>query len=171
MFLSGIMTAMASISPEWSPRFIIRDLHDALHAGIHRVFPDALQIACWFHVTQCIRRKRGGKEKIQFVDDHFDRIITVMRTLHFLTDPDMLAHGYFLAKQELDSVEFWTWWEAAGRAPGGRNQHYTHATVPAGIPLTDNALERNNRTIKSEKKYGFQDRTMPFFEGVEKLFE
>ena len=79
-FLGGIMSAMADISPGWSPRFVIRDLHDALHAGILRVFPDALQIACWFHITQCIRRRRSGDKKIQFVEDNFERILDVMRT-------------------------------------------------------------------------------------------
>ena len=130
-----------------------------------------MQIACWFHITQCLRRKRSGKEKLQFVDDNFERILQVLRTLHYLTDPDMLPHAYALAKKELDSVEFWEWWESRGRAPGGRNEHYTHATVPAGIPLTDNALERNNRTIKEDKKYGFCGKTLPFFAGLAKVLE
>lgn len=42
---------------ELKPSFIMRDASDALTRAIEQCFPNTLQLMCFFHLTQCIKRK------------------------------------------------------------------------------------------------------------------
>ena len=75
-----------------------------------------------------------------------------------------------MAKKDLPNTAFWTWWESHGRQPGGRNENWSYATIPKGIPSTNNSVEVHNRVFKVEKKYGF-GRTVHLAEGMKKVQE
>ena len=148
-FLAAVDAAVhAKTGNKWEPETCVRDHAPALINAINAVWPECLQIVCWFHGMQLIRRRRT---KIPALKSKYVDVVKAMKALHYTRDVDFEAA--FQALRLKLPAPFRQWFfGATHHGPGEVNEAWTFSILEAGEPCTNSAAESFHSHLRWDRE-------------------
>ena len=149
-FLAAVDAAVeAKTGKKWEPETCVRDHAAALINAINTVWPKCLQIVCWFHGTQLVRRRRT---KIPGLKSRYVEVMKAVKTLHYTRKQD-----FELAMQALRSkmpAPFRQWFFGTTfHGPGEVNEAWGFSVLQAGEPCTNCGAESFHSHLRADREY------------------
>ena len=141
-FLMAVKHALGG----WGPKTCVRDHASCLINALNDVWATCVQIVCYFHVRQCIRRKRS---KMPVLLKYYKDIMKWVDMLHYTT-----SENWALARRVIDeklpkSFRDYFFIKTL-HGDGLPNEVWAHNLAHAGESMTNCAAERFHATLRMD---------------------
>lgn len=141
-FLMIVKTALGG----WSPRTCVRDHAACLINALNTVWELCAQIVCYFHLRQCIRRRRS---KMPALLAKYKEIMHYIDVLHYTTEGNW-SIAKRLIDEKLPKVFKEYFYGKTLHGDGMANEIWAHNTMEPGESMTNCAAERFHATLRSD---------------------
>ena len=140
------LAAVRRLLNDWCPKSCVKDHAACLINALNVVFGACQQIVCYFHLRQCIRRR---KSKMPALAARYKEIMRLIDVLHYT-----IEENWALASQVLDrklpSAFKAHFFEKTGHGDGGANEIWTHRDLAPGQCATNCAAEMFHHTLRTD---------------------
>ena len=141
-FLVAVKNALGG----WGPQTCVRDHAACLINALNNVWGMCVQIVCYFHLRQCIRRRRS---KMLPLANKYKEIMQFIEVLHYSTQENWtLARRVIDAK--LPKVFKDYFFDKTFHGDGLVNEVWAHNLTQPGESLTNCAAEKFHSTLRSD---------------------
>ena len=141
-FLVAVRNALGG----WAPQTCVRDHAACLINALNDVWSLCVQIVCYFHVRQCIRRRRS---KMPALSNKYKEIMHFIEVLHYTT-PENWSMARCLIDAKLPKVFRDYFFDKTFHGDGLANEVWAHNLAEPGESMSNCAAERFHATLRSD---------------------
>ena len=138
----------AALGGHWEPETCVRDHAAALINALYAVWPRCLQIVCYFHLKQCIRRQ---KNRIAGLDQPrlYKEIMRTIDMLHYTSGDSYLLVLKVLWSKLPPAFRVY-FFNTTHHGTGSFNEVWTFNLLKAGEPCTNSSTESFHHRLRVE---------------------
>ena len=140
------LTAVTNALGGWGPKTCVRDHAACLINALNHVWGTCVQIVCYFHLRQCIRRRRS---KMPVLANRYKEIMHYIEVLHYTTH-----ENWTLARRVIDEklpkIFKAYFFEKTFHGDSLDNEVWAHNLAQPGESLSNCAAERFHATLRSD---------------------
>ena len=140
------MAAVRRLLQDWCPRSCVRDHAACLINALNEIFATCTQVVCYFHLRQCLRRR---KAKMQPLQTRYKEIMRLVDVLHYTVEENWgLARA--VIDRKLPAVFKEYFYSKTGHGEDQPNEVWTHRDLLPGQVATNCATEMFHHTLRTD---------------------
>lgn len=143
------MAAVRGLLGDWCPRSCVRDHAACLINALNAVFGACQQVVCYFHLRQCIRRRKG---KMPALLAKYGDVMRIIDVLHYTIEENWALASRIL-ERKLPLAFRAYFYEATGHGDGGPNEVWSHRDLSPGQCATNCACEMFHHTLRTDPEH------------------
>ena len=140
------LAAVRRLLGDWCPRSCVRDHAACLINALNAVFGACQQVVCYFHLRQCIRRRKG---KMPALSGRYKEVMRPIDVLHYTIEENWALASQIL-ERKLPAPFRAYFLDKTGHGDGGPNELWTHRDLTPGQCATNCACEMFHHTLRTD---------------------